>query len=69
MNDFQIRKVLLSAYFGFIMVTVGFAGLLVFESVMDEGSVEGATTRYVGGSISENYSKIQDSMVKLKRMA
>ena len=46
----------------FLMIAVGFAGLLVFPGVVDEGVVEGAPTQYVGGSGPGNYSKIQDAI-------
>jgi parallel beta-helix repeat protein len=45
-----------------MLVTAGFIGLLVFEGVVDEGSVIGITTRYVGGTGPGNYSKIQDAI-------
>ncbi len=61
MNAYKIRKGLVSAYFVFILVTVGFAGLLVFPGVDDDGSGAAATTRYVypGASGPNNYTTIQ----------
>ena len=47
MNRYNIRKKLLSAYFLFILVSVGFAGLLVFDGVVDEGSVGVAAAKTI----------------------
>ncbi len=62
MANVIIKKMLISIYFVFILVTIGFAGIIVFDGVVDDGSVVGTTTRYVGGSGLGNYSKIQDAI-------
>ena len=58
-----VRKRLLSFFLIWGMLWGGFVGFLVFEDVvMDQGGVEAATTRYVGGTGSGNWSKIQDAI-------
>ena len=52
----------MSIYFVFLLVTGGFFGHLVFKDILDEVTVEAATTRYVGGVGFGNYSKIQDAI-------
>ena len=44
----KLKKKIISVYIVFILITVGFMGILVFDGVVDEGSVSAATTRYVG---------------------
>lgn len=41
---------------------MGFTGIIIFEGVFDEVSVEAAATRYVGGSGPGNWTKIQDAI-------
>ena len=44
----KLKNLLMSGYIVFILTTVGFAGVLVVEEILDFGSVDAATTRYVG---------------------
>ena len=62
MSAFIIRRSLLAIYIVFLIVTAGFIGILMFEGVLDKDGAVAATTRYVGGGGSGNYSKIQDAI-------
>jgi parallel beta-helix repeat protein len=57
-----VKRYLITTYLIISLITMGFIGILVFEGIMDEGGVEGATTRYVGGSGPGNWSTIQGAI-------
>ena len=42
-----------------LLITTGFIGILVFDEVLKDSTVQGATTRYVGGTGPGNFSSIQ----------
>ncbi len=63
MNAYKIRKELISAYFVVILVTVGFAGLLVFEGVVDDdGGAAASSIIIVDKSGGGNYTTIQTAI-------
>ena len=57
-----VKKLCISIYIIYSLVTISFIGILAFEGLVDKGSVEAANTLFVGGLGVGNYSKIQDAI-------
>jgi parallel beta-helix repeat protein len=57
--NFIDRQQLISIYIVFALITLGFVGILVFEGVVDQNGVEGATLIVGPGQI---YTKVQDAI-------
>jgi len=62
MKDLGVRKRVMSICLVFLITFSGFIGFCVFEPGIDEGIVEAATTRFVGGTGTGNYSNIQAAL-------
>ena len=59
MNHLKVKRILISIYFVFLLIVVGFVGLIVFEGFVYEVS---AGIHYVGGSGAGNYTNIQEAV-------
>ena len=55
----KLSNKITSTYIIFLMIIAGFAGLLVFEGVVDVGDVEATKTIIVAKSGGGNYTTIQ----------
>ncbi len=58
MMTFETKRSILSVYITFLLITVGFIGILIFEGVTDEYSVKAATI-FVDSTGSGDYTTIQ----------
>ena len=62
--NFIDKNKILSFYFIFSLITIGFTSILSYEGIIDTGGAKAATIIYVGGSGPGNYTKIQDAIDK-----